>query len=106
MVLEADADEIIYEDPDQKERDKIQKAYEEYKRDFDRLVMDEDKNLIYTKPSKVKFDPHKGRNANDDEPNTDRVVKEMQEKYRGLNANKIISEIFKKSDKKDDVKHF
>ena len=100
VQLEPAASEIVYEDlkkEDQGEGGKaVNKEYEEYKKNFHRLVFDNEKNLLYVKPSTVTVDK-KYEGIGDEEMTTERLLISLEGKYKSMNPDKVVNQLLKET---------
>jgi len=99
VQLEPAASEIVYEDFNE-HGDKgkaANKEYEEYKKNFHRLVLDSEKNLLYMKPSTMKVG--KSEYIGDEEMTTERLLISLEGKYKSLNPEKVVSQLLKETSK-------
>jgi len=102
IQLEPSASEYVYEDLDKAENERIRKNYEEYRRVFqNRLVLDKKKNLLYTKPEEQTLAENE-----EFEVNTDRIMRHLEEKYKGLNPEKLMKQMIKDPEPPKPDKHF
>jgi len=98
VQLDLAANEVVYEDL-QKEEAELAKAYnkdyEEYKKNFHRLVLDSEKNLLYIKPNVVKIG--KAEVIGDEEMTTERLLISLEGKYKSLNPEKVVNQLLKET---------
>lgn len=101
VQLEPAASEIVYEDYMKEEQGDgakiVNKEYEEYKKNFHRLVLDSEKNLLYMKPNSVKVG--KPEYIGDEEMTTERLLISLEGKYKSLNPEKVVSQLLKETSK-------
>jgi len=98
IQLDPAAGEIVHEDVTKEDQmaelAKLNnKDYQEYKKNFHRLVFDSEKNLLYIKPSTIKVG--KPEVVGDEEMTTERLLISLEGKYKSLNPEKVVSQLLK-----------
>jgi len=98
VQLEPAANEVVYEDLQKEEVEAakaMNKEYEEYKKNFHRLVLDSEKNLLYIKPNVIKVG--KTEVIGDEEMTTERLLISLEGKYKSLNPEKVVNQLLKET---------
>lgn len=98
VQLEPAANEVVYEDLQKEEAEAakaMNKDYEEYKKNFHRLVLDSEKNLLYIKPNEIKVG--KTEVIGNEEMTTERLLISLEGKYKSLNPEKVVNQLLKET---------
>ena len=74
----------------------FRKNYEDFKRNYPRFVFDQEKNLIYCKPTELDV------NELDFLP-TEKVIRKLEDKYKELKPAEIAAKIIQKSEKPAEI---
>lgn len=105
VQLEPAASEIVYEDLKREEQGDggkvVNKEYEEYKKNFHRLVLDNEKNLLYVKPNAaaVAAVTRNQEGIGNEEMTTERLLISLEGKYKSMNPEKVVNQLLKETSK-------
>jgi len=98
LILDPSASEMIYEEGDQFPNQEFYRQYQIYKRNQHRFVVDQNKNLIYVKAEDKVHDL--------DYLATQKALKKLEEKYRGLKPEDVVKHIINKSEEPDAIPQY